>query len=124
MFTSKALSCALVFAGMIGAAATPLPSFAAASFDIQLNFAPPPRSERVPAARAGYTWSPGHWEWRGGRHDWVPGNWVQGRAGYIYYAPRWVERNGRWQFESRRWNRDGDGVPDRRDAKPDNPNRR
>jgi hypothetical protein len=34
-----------------------------------------------------------------------------------------MERDGRWVLERRRWDRDGDGVPNRLDARPDNPNR-
>ena len=40
------------------------------------------------------------------------------RTGYTYYAPQWVERNGRWHFEARRWDRDGDGIPNRLDPTP------
>ena len=29
-----------------------------------------------PAPRAGYIWSPGHWEWNGRRHVWVAGRWI------------------------------------------------
>ena len=29
-----------------------------------------------PAPRAGYIWSPGHWEWNGRRHLWVAGHWI------------------------------------------------
>jgi hypothetical protein len=121
MFTKKALACALIAASMIGATAIPPLALAATSFDIQLNFAPPPAQyERVPNPRAGYVWSPGHWQWNGNsaRHVWVAGNWERARAGYAYRAPRWIERNGRWQFESSRWDRNRDGMPDRADANP------
>jgi hypothetical protein len=121
MFTKSALSRAIFSAAMIAAVSTPLPIQAAMSFDVQLNFAPPPvQYEPVPNPRAGYLWSPGHWEWNGGayKHVWIPGNWERARAGYAYQAPRWVERNGRWQFENRRWDRNGDGVPDRADRAP------
>ena len=32
--------------------------------------------EVAPAPRAGYIWSPGHWETRGTRQSWVSGQWV------------------------------------------------
>ena len=122
MFTKKVLVSALLAAGMIGAGvATPLSSAAATSYDVQLNFGPPPvRREAVPAARAGYVWSAGHWQWSGSayRHNWVPGHWERARAGYVYYAPRWFERDGRWHFAASRWDRDGDGVPNNVDATP------
>jgi hypothetical protein len=121
MSAKKVLACALISAGMIVAAASPMPSLAATSYDVQLNFAPPPaRYERVPNPRAGYVWAPGHWQWNGNtaRHVWVAGYWERARAGYAYRAPRWVERGGRWQYESSRWDRDGDGIPNREDATP------
>ena len=122
MFTKKVLVSALLAAGMIGAVATPLPGVAATSFDIQLNFGPPPvRYEAIPAARAGYVWSPGHWQWSGSayRHDWVPGHWERARTGYAYHAPSWTERNGRWHYAASRWDRDGDGVSNNLDRTPD-----
>jgi hypothetical protein len=118
MFTKKLLLSALIAAGMIGAAATPLSSMA--DIDIQLNFAPPaPRYEVVPAPRTGYVWSAGHWQWIGNRHVWAPGSWQTARAGYVYSQPQWVERDGRWTYQASRWDRDGDGIPNNRDSTPD-----
>ncbi len=107
-----------------------------ASAAVYLQVAPPPaRVEVVPAPRRGYTWAPGYWDWRGNRHAWVAGHWVRERPGYAYVAPAWVERDGRWYMERHGWERrraeriarqnrdsDGDGVPDRHDAQPYNPN--
>ena len=124
----------LMVASSFGAIALP----AQAEVDIILNFGPPPlRYERVPEHRRGYVWESGYWRWNGHRHVWVAGNWVRERPGYAHRAPHWVERDGRWQYQSRRWDRDGDGirnsrdrdrdgdgVPNRLDRRPDNPNRR
>ena len=82
----------------------------------------------VPAPRRGYVWAPGYWDWRGSRHIWVGGRWVREREGYAYHPHRWVEHDGRWRLERGRWDRahrdsDGDGVPDRFDRRPNNPNR-
>ncbi|WP_229506955.1 YXWGXW repeat-containing protein [Pseudoduganella rivuli] len=86
---------------------------------------PPPRYEVIPAPRPGYVWSAGFWEWRGNRHEWVPGHWLAERPGFVYTAPRWTERDGRWVREDGRWDRyerharyngrdrDRDGIPDR-----------
>lgn len=127
MFAKKILVSVMIAAGMIGALATPLPSVAATSREIIIERAPPaPRSERAPAVRRGYVWVPGYWDWRGNRHVWMKGTWVRERRGYAYQPHRWVERDGRWMLERGRWDRrdrDGDGVPDRRDARPNNPNR-
>jgi hypothetical protein len=126
MFVKKVLVSAVLAAGMIGAAVTPLSSVAEVS--IELNFGPPAvRYEAVPAARSGYVWSPGHWQYNGNTHVWAAGNWQTARTGYVYYAPRWVERSGRWSYQPSRWDRDGDGIPNRRDADRDGdgvPNRR
>jgi hypothetical protein len=135
MFTKRFIVSALCAAGLIGGAATSLPGMA--DVDISLNFAPPaPQYEVVPAPRAGYVWSPGHYVYRDGRHVWVSGSFIAERPGYVYHAPRWVERSGRWYYQAPRWDRDGDGVANRFDrdrdgdgvrnrfdSRPNNPNR-
>lgn len=95
---------------------------------------PPPRHERMPRARHGYVWSPGHWDWRGQRYAWVRGSWLEERRGYAYSQPNWVQHDGRWYMEQGRWARHGgrgdsdrDGIPNRYDRDRDNdgiPNRR
>ena len=123
MLAKKFLVSALMAAGLLGAVATPLPAIAAV--DVYVRTAPPPpREERVPAARRGYVWAPGYWNWQGNRHAWAKGHWVKERRGYAYRPHEWVERDGRWQLQRGRWDRDGDGVPDRRDSRPSDPTRR
>jgi hypothetical protein len=120
---------ATLLASALGAVAVP------AAAQIYVQVAPPaPMHEVVPAPRAGYVWAPGYYDWRNNRHVWVAGHWVRERPGYAYYSPRWVERDGRWYQERRGWmqreermarrgrDSDGDGVPDRMDAQPYNPN--
>ena len=128
MFTKKVLVSLLLTGGLLGAAAMPLPVMAAVG--VYVNMAPPPdRYERIPEQRRGYVWTPGYWDWRGNRHVWVRGVSVREREGYAYQPHRWVERDGRWNLERGRWDRargrdsDRDGIPDRRDAHPYNPNR-
>ena len=59
-----------------------LPAYSAV---VVVRQAPPaPREEVAPAARNGYVWRTGHWEWRGNKHHWVKGNWVKARRGYNY----------------------------------------
>ncbi len=87
---------------------------------------PPPRNEVVPAARAGYAWVPGFWDWRGRRHVWVNGHWERARRGYVYRAPVWEQNGDRWRLNRGAWargDRDGDGVPNAVDRHPDNPRR-
>jgi len=121
----KHLLLAALVAGAFGSVTVP----AGAQVVFVETAPPPPRAERMPPPRHGYVWSPGHWEWRRGHHVWMPGQWFRERPGYVYHAPTWVQRDGRWVMEGGRWDRggrrdrDGDGVPNRYDARPNNPNR-
>lgn len=104
MFVKNLLLSVMIAAGTIGAVATPLPSVAATYREIIVDRAPPPlRVEPVPAARRGYAWVPGYWDWRGNKHIWVRGSWVRERHGHMYQPNRWVERDGRWVLERGRW---------------------
>ena len=103
-----------------------------------ITVAPPaPRHEVVPAARPGWVWAPGHYEYNGGQYAWNEGRWMRERSGYEYREPRWVQRgNGDWVLVGNSWERrfderhargrdsDHDGVPDRFDRHPFNPHRR
>ena len=106
--------------GWIGARAQPV------NVDY-VSVAPPRiRYERTPRPRDGYLWTSGHWEWRGQRHDWVPGVWIAERPGYSYSPANWTQRDGRWYMEQSRWSprggrgdRDHDGIPNRYDRDND-----
>ena len=81
MLTKKVLVSALIAAGAIGAAATPLSSVA----DITIYATTPPpavKVETVPAPRTGYVWQNGHWKYEGSQYVWVPGEFVEVRPGY------------------------------------------
>lgn len=110
-----------------------------ASADVWVKVAPPePRHEVVPAARHGYVWAPGYWDYRGNRYVWVKGHWEREHRGMYWHPTRWVERDGRWVRERGRWDRerfehngrgyarggpdgdrDRDGVPNRVDRDKD-----
>lgn len=119
--------CASTLAAMLGAGAAIAPSTATAAVDVYYNVAPPPaQHEAVPAARRGYVWVPGYWELRGQRHVWRAGHWERTRRGYHYAPPVWEQRGERWYLDRggwRRGDRDGDGIPNRVDRHPNNPNR-
>jgi WXXGXW repeat (2 copies) len=120
-------------------AAVSLPSFSAVDFSV--NVGPPAvRYEAVPAARAGYVWAPGYWDYRSNKYAWTKGHYERERAGYYYHPTQWSEHEGKWYRYDNRWSkeenqprhyngrawqsdRDGDGVPDSRDRAPDNPRR-
>lgn len=115
----------VLVAAMLAASLGTIATQAAA--EIVVRVAPPsPRSEAVPAPRAGRIWVAGHWEWRNRQHQWVAGTWIRERRGYQYSQPAWNERDGRWYMTRGNWrrgDRDGDGVPNRMDRAPNNPNR-
>jgi hypothetical protein len=92
----------VVAALALGAIAIPVASDARVFVDIDV--APPaPRVEVVPAARAGWVWAPGYWNWQGRRHVWVTGHWIREHRGYRYVPQTWVQRDGRWHFETGGW---------------------
>ncbi len=97
---------------------------------IVVEKAPPPlRREAVPAARRGHEWIPGYWNWNGRRYVWVNGHYERVRHGYVYARPEWRQSDNGWVMERGGWrngprgDRDGDGVRNRDDARPNNPNR-
>jgi len=120
----KKLLLAAIAASALGTVA--VPQIASADVIVVRTAPPPPRNEVVPAARRGYVWTPGYWNWNGHRYVWTNGKYVKARHGYHYREPSWTETNGRWEFRRGEWSRgdrDGDGVPNRYDDRPNNPNR-
>ena len=114
----------LILAGI----ATTFAAFAAPSFaeDVYITMDPPARRMEKWEARPGQVWVPGAWVWKNGKHEWVAGRYVAERKGYRYAPDRWVMHdNDKWTYQRGGWNRDSDhdGVPDRLDARPNNPNR-
>ena len=107
---------------------------------------PAPIYEVAPGPRAGYIWTPGHYEWRGDRYEWTTGRWLETRPGWAWQEARWQQRpDGSWFLAGGQWvrpdsysthderrmreeryanrDRDGDGIRNRDDAYPDNPYR-
>src|SRR4051812_43469260 len=101
-----------------------LPAFSA-PVSVDIRVAPPaPRHEWVPAARAGYVWAPGYWDYRQNRYRWVAGHWERERQGYYYHGTSWVQHGDRWYIQQGGWRRNGDrdhdGVQNRYDHDRDN----
>jgi hypothetical protein len=147
MFKKSLLGAMLVAGSLIGA----LPMAANAQYSATVRIAPPPPlHEVVPEPRSGFIWAPGHYEWRGDQYVWMRGHWMPQRYGYEYREPRWVQRgNGEWYLVGGDWvqrddyaqnrrygyerrhrhlngpygDRDGDGVLNRYDRFPNDPDR-
>ena len=116
----------ILLASMIAASFAAVPAASFARTVIITEAPPEPRHEVVPPARRGYEWAPGHWEWRGNRHQWIAGHWLREHRGQHWVAERWEQRGDRWVMAPGRWergDRDHDGVPNRLDRAPNNPNR-
>jgi hypothetical protein len=91
----------------LAAAIATMPAVAEARTSFNLSMGPPaPLFEPVPAARPGYTWSPGYWGWQGQRHDWVAGSWMHDRPGYAWQPHHWVQNDNHWQLQHGQWNAD------------------
>lgn len=89
----------------VAAAATPMISNARVYLDVDI--APPAaRVEVVPAARPGYVWAAGYWNWTGHRHNWVAGHWIRAHRGSYWVPDRWDQRGKRWHHDRGHWERD------------------
>jgi hypothetical protein len=63
---------------------------------------PPPRAEK-PAAKAGFVWIDGSWDWRDSKWTWIPGHWEREKKGKRWRADRWEQRGGHWQHVAGAW---------------------
>jgi hypothetical protein len=66
---------------------------------------PAPYGEVIPVAPyAGAVWIGGYWGYAQGRHQWVPGRYVQPRPGYHWQAHQWVQGpRGNWHLRGGVW---------------------
>jgi hypothetical protein len=129
----KRILCAAAALVLSAAAFVPVQAMAQDTLVVVRTAPPAPRHEFVPAARHGYEWAPGYWNWNGHRHVWVKGHWERARAGYVFHRPEWKQDEHGWRLDRGGWqhgelaagrgDRDRDGVPNRFDRRPDNPNR-
>ncbi len=92
-----------VLCAALGVAAM-APGIGSARTFVDIDVAPPEaRVEVVPAARVGYVWAPGYWNWEGHRHVWVGGRWIHEHPGHHWVNESWEQRNGHWHFEQGHW---------------------
>jgi hypothetical protein len=72
--------------------------------EIDTDQAPPAlRTETIPAARAGYVWVPGYYDYTARSYAWVPGRFEKAREGYTFVTPRYERQNGRWGMYAGGW---------------------
>lgn len=70
--------------------------------------APPPlRTESYGAARSGYIWVSGHWDWRNGQWAWVDGHWERAQANKVWVPGRWELQGNYYVWIEGRWDRGG-----------------
>ncbi len=88
---------------------------------VVVDDAPPePRYEAAPAARSGYVWVRGHWEFRNNRWKWKRGYWKASRASHVWVAGHWERRGNRHHWVAGHWQRGGGGVVVRDHRPPPN----
>ena len=119
----KRILCATAAALLSTAAFLPL---SASADTVVVRVAPPAPRHEVIQHRHGYEWAPGYWNWNGHRYVWMRGHWERARPGYSYARPEWRQGDHGWELNRGGWrhgDRDGDGVPNRLDDHPNNPNR-
>ena len=64
--------------------------------------APPTPREEHQAAKAGFVWIPGKWDWKG-RWDWTAGHWERERAGKQWRAGHWDKNGTSWVWTEGDW---------------------
>jgi hypothetical protein len=63
---------------------------------------PAPRVEKQ-AARAGFVWITGRWQWRGRKWEWLAGHWERERAGKKWRDGRWDRKGDTWVYVDGAW---------------------
>ena len=81
----------------------PPPPHPVAPVGMMPTSAPPPPQAEHPAARAGFVWIGGHWDWKAGKWAWLPGHWERERAGRRWQEGRWEQRGSNWAWVDGQW---------------------
>ncbi|MEO8548853.1 MAG: IPT/TIG domain-containing protein [Kofleriaceae bacterium] len=83
--------------------------------------APPSPREEHQAARAGFVWVTGRWDWKARKWEWVAGHWERERAGKQWRAGHWDRSGTSWVWTEGGWIDAGAVVPPRNDHHPHQP---
>ena len=73
--------------------------------------APPSPREEKQAAKAGYVWVNGHWDWKARKWDWTPGHWEREQANKHWREGRWEQRSGHYEWSEGGWDAAGGPPP-------------
>jgi hypothetical protein len=65
--------------------------------------APPAPQYETPAARSGFVWVQGHYEWKNGAYSWTRGHWERARAAKVWVPGSWAAQGGRWVWTPGQW---------------------
>ena len=63
---------------------------------------PSPREERI-AARNGFVFIHGRWDWQGGQWVWIGGRWESERPTQTWTDGHWENRGGHWEWIDGTW---------------------
>lgn len=102
----KVISLAAMVIAVSAAGFLPTQAISQVNINIGVPQPPPPMIvETSPAARTGYLWAPGYWNWNGSRFVWAAGHWERLRSQYIYEEPQWRQESDGWHFNRGGWKR-------------------
>jgi len=73
--------------------------------------APPSGSwEATPPPNKDYVWSKGYYDFKDGRYQWTPGEWVLKKEDMTYQQHAWIKRpDGKYELTGGKWVKDGEG---------------
>jgi len=72
---------------------------------------PPSRDEKHEAARAGFVWQAGRWDWKNDQWAWVDGHWERERAHKKWRQAQWQNQNNTWVRVDGDWIDEGAPMP-------------
>jgi hypothetical protein len=78
---------------------------------------PPVRVESPGAARGGYVWIRGYYEWRDNQYMWIPGHWEREKAGHQWFDGRWELQGNVYVWISGEWRAGASSGPTVRDRR-------
>lgn len=102
--SKRLTSPAILLALGLGACATPVQPYVAAS---PYPVPPPPRNESIPPPPVNpqpMIWQPGHWDWTGSSYAWSDGLWVSREGhGDNWLDGYWTHGTGVWTWVPAHW---------------------